>query len=190
MKTTCYKTIANTVYSIILLMAQATATAATNPAPKISNISEAMKLYSQALPLAINSPKRIELLDQAESILKEIIKNNPQSLDAHRKLLGVYLLKQDYRKGIRTVQDAITLSPKDPELFITLAFLYEHSGSLEYAKAMLNQALELDPNQKLAKQYKAAIQERIDAHQEEKITHKNDKKPDTASPHSPANAKK
>ncbi|WP_236860640.1 tetratricopeptide repeat protein [Candidatus Reidiella endopervernicosa] len=111
--------------------------------------------------MEVNSPKRAELLDQSAEILKKVIESNPQSLDAHRKLMGVYLLKQDYSNGIRTMQDAITLSPEDPKLFITLAFLYEHSGSFEYASAMLDQALALDPNHKLAKEYKIAIKQKI-----------------------------
>ncbi|MES9845431.1 MAG: cytochrome C biogenesis protein [Candidatus Sedimenticola sp. 6PFRAG5] len=127
-----------------------------------ADIAAAMKLYSQALPMEVNSPQRAELLDQSAGILNEVIKKNPQSLDAHRKLMGVYLLKQDYTRGISTMQDAITLSPEDPKLFIALAFLYEHSGALEYSMAMLDQALSLDPDHKLAKEYKVAIKQKID----------------------------
>lgn len=126
-------------------------------------IEEAKALYAEAAPLAIDSPKRVELLDQATAILKKVIEEDPKSLDAHRKLMGVYVLKQDYQNAIRTMQDAITLSPEDPKLFITLAFLYEHSGAFKYAKAMLEQALSLDPDQQLAKDYKLVIQQKIDA---------------------------
>lgn len=126
-------------------------------------VEEAKRLYSQATSLAVDSPKRVDLLDRAAEILTKEIEDNPKSLDAHRKLMGVYLLKQDYHKGIRVMQDAITLSPQDPKLFVTLAFLYEHSGALEYAKAMLDQALTLDPDQALVKDYRIAIQQKIDA---------------------------
>ena len=140
-------------------------------ATESDKLAEAKELYIQAVPLATDSPKRIELLNNAETILKKYVADNPKSLDAHRKLMGVYLLRQDYRKGILTMQDAISLSPKDPKLFITLAFLYEHSGAFNYAKAMLTHALELDPNNEVAKEYVVAIQKKIDAQKENLSKH-------------------
>ncbi|RDH89671.1 MAG: cytochrome C biogenesis protein [endosymbiont of Seepiophila jonesi] len=159
---TIYGIIAHTLFALTLVFSQTAAASAENP-EKNAEISEAVKLYSQALPLEMDSPKKAELLDQSAAILKKVIANNPKSLEAHRKLMGVYVLKQDYSNGIRTMQDAITLSPEDPKLFISLAFLYEHSGALEYAMAMLDQALTLDPKQQLAMEYKVAIQKKIDA---------------------------
>lgn len=128
-----------------------------------TRINEAYELYGKAVPLEINSPERSKLLDQSADILKEVIANNPKSMDAHRKLLGVYLLQQDYSNAIDITQEAITLSPEEPKLFITLAFLYEHSRAYEYALAMLDQALKLDPEQELAREYKLVIQEKIEA---------------------------
>ncbi len=159
---TIYGIIAHTLFALTLTLSQAATASAENPKNN-AEISEAVKLYSQALPLDMDSPRKAELLDQSAAILKKVIANDPKSLEAHRKLMGVYLLKQDYSNGIRTMQDAITLSPEDPKLFISLAFLYEHSGALEYAMAMLDQALTLDPKQKLAMEYKVAIQKKIDA---------------------------
>ncbi|MBA1444951.1 MAG: hypothetical protein M3H12_10420 [Chromatiales bacterium] len=161
MKTT-YGIIAHVLFALTLTLSQTTATSAENTKNN-AEIAEAMKLYSQALPLEMNSSEKAELLDQSAAILKQVIANDPQSLEAHRKLMGVYLLKQDYSNGIRTMQDAINLSPEDPKLFISLAFLYEHSGALEYAIAMLDQALVLDPKQKLAQDYKVTIQKKIEA---------------------------
>lgn len=154
--------IAQAAIAFLLLFSLAGPGAAENT-DEAAEISAAMKLYAEALPMEVISPKRAELLDQSAMILQEVIENNPKSMDAHRKLMGVYLLKQDYSNAIRTMQDAITLSPEDPKLFITLAFLYEHSGALEYSEAMLDQALTLDPNQQLAKDYKIVIQQKIAA---------------------------
>ncbi len=155
-----YKIFAPVTFALTLGFSQAGV--ATEVTGEDARITEAMKLYSQALPMDMNSEERAELLNQSEAILKKVIEKNPQSLEAHRKLMGVYLLEQDYSNGIRTMQDAITLSPEDPKLFITLAFLYEHSGALEYAISMLDQALVLDPQQKLAMDYKIAIQKKIE----------------------------
>jgi len=145
-----------------------------------SGIEKAKSLYTQAVPMPVDSEKRQELLKQSEAILKDIIAKDQNALDAHRKLMGVYLLKQDYSNAIRTIKDAITLSPEDPKLFITLAFLYEHSGALEYAKEILNQALELDPSNKLAKDYQLVIQQKIG---QRKVEQAHDGQKITGSPH-------
>ena len=128
-----------------------------------NGITEAMELYFQAAPMDVESPRKAELLNRAESILAGVIEKNPQSLDAHRKLMGVYLQMRDYRKAIQTMQNAISLSPEDPKLFIALAILYDHQGAYEYALPVLEQALALNPNQPLALEYKASIQQKIEA---------------------------
>jgi tetratricopeptide (TPR) repeat protein len=146
---------------VILLMAATTATASNDQNSEAARIMEAMKLYTQATPMDQLDTKRAELLSQSESILLDVIAKNPASLDAHRKLMGVYLQMRDYRKAIQTMQAAITLSPEDPKLFIALAVLYDHQGAYEYAIPILDEALALDPNQPLAKEYKASIQQKI-----------------------------
>ena len=89
------------------------------------------------------SSEKTELLGQAESLLLEVIEKNPASLDAHRKLMGVYLQMRNYRRAIQTMQSAISLSPGDPKLFIALAILYDHQGAYEYALPILDEALAL-----------------------------------------------
>ena len=156
------------------------------------SIDKAKQLYAQASPMDISSPERARILDEAAAILNNVLNENPKSLDAHRKLMGVYLLKQDYSNAIRTMQSAITLSPEDPKLFISLAFLYEHSGALELAKGMLGQALKLDPDNKIAQDYKLVIQQKIDefnaAHGQAQgaSPHAGSSSPHGASPHAHA----
>lgn len=147
---------------VAVLVVTSTATASTDKNTETSRIMEAMELYAKAAPMEQTDNKRAELLNQSESILLDVIANNPESLDAHRKLMGVYLQMRDYQKAIQTMQTAITLSPEDPKLFIALAILYDHAGAYEYAIPMLDEALKLDPNQQLAKEYKVSIQQKID----------------------------
>ena len=149
--------------ALSITLSFAAAQAATAESGKtLGGIPEAVQLYAEALPLEVDSLKRAKLLNQAETILQSVIQKDPASLEAHRKLLGVYLLKQDYANGIRTVKEAIMLSPEDPKLMITLAFLYEHSGALEYAQAMINETLIKHPDHSIAKEYQVALQEKID----------------------------
>jgi len=159
------KSISKTLSCLVffLLMTSTSLTvAAGDDASEAARITQAMELYAQATPMDANETQRPKLLKQAESILTDVIAQNPQSLDAHRKLMGVYLQMRDYRKAIQTMQAAIALSPEDPKLFIALAILYDHSGAYEYALPILDQALALDPNQQLAVDYRASIQQKID----------------------------
>ena len=147
----------------IVLTVTSTATASASENNEAAGIMEAMELYAQATPMDQSDTRRAELLSQSESILLDVIENNPASLDAHRKLMGVYLQMRDYPNAIRAMQAAITLSPEDPKLFIALAILYDHQGAYEYAVPILDQALLLDPGNQLAMDYKIAIQQKIES---------------------------
>jgi len=159
------KSISKTLSCLVffLLMTSTSLTvAAGDDASEAARITQAMELYAQATPMDANTPQRTDLLKRAESILTEVIETNPESLDAHRKLMGVYLQLRDYRKAIQTMQAAIALSPEEPKLFIALAILYEHSGAYEYAVPILDQALALDPDSQMALDYKATIEQKIE----------------------------
>jgi len=146
----------------VLVTTTSTATASSDDNSEAAGITKAMELYVQATPMDVNAPQRMELLNRAESILTDVIEKYPESLDAHRKLMGVYLQKRDYRKAVETMQSAIVLSPEDPKLFIALAILYDHQGAYEYAVPVLDQALELAPNNQMALDYKTSIQQKIE----------------------------
>jgi len=146
----------------LLLSGASVAIASGNDQSEAARITEALELYAQATPMDVHAPDRAELLTRAESILTDVITKNPESLDAHRKLMGVYLQMRDYRKAVETMQSAISLSPEDPKLFIALAILYDHQGAYEYAVPVLDQALTLDPSSQMARDYKASIQQKIE----------------------------
>jgi tetratricopeptide (TPR) repeat protein len=146
----------------VVFTVAATATASSSEKDEAASIMEAMQLYAEAAPMDQFDSRRAALLNQAESILLGVIEENPESLDAHRKLMGVYLQKRDYANAIKTMQAAITLSPEDPKLFIALAILYDHQGAYEYALPILEQALLLDPGNQLARDYKTTIQQKIE----------------------------
>ncbi len=150
---------------IMMLSITSVATASSTDAMNIgeaARITQAMELYVQAVPMDVSSTERTKLLNESESILNDVIEKNPKSLDAYRKLMGVYLQMRDYRKAILTMQAAISLSPDDPKLYIALAILYDHQGAYEYALPILDQALELDSNNKLAQDYKVSIEQKIE----------------------------
>ena len=152
-----------TIFPVLLILGIATTpvSATTAESMEQENIQHAMLLYSKATGMDAFSNRRKELLDESESILQQVISKNPGSLDAHRKLMGVYLQMRDYPRAIETMQTAISLSPEDPKLFIALAILYDHAGAYSYALPMLDEALKLDPNQPLALEYQENIRQKM-----------------------------
>jgi cytochrome c-type biogenesis protein CcmH/NrfG len=81
-----------------------------------------------------------------ERTLKEQIASNPKDADARARLAGFYLSSDRSGQAIESYQDAITLRPEDPRLFLGLAIAYLHAGHHSMARAMTEQALSLDPH--------------------------------------------
>jgi tetratricopeptide (TPR) repeat protein len=125
-------------------------------------IQQAVEIYVRAVPMDIAAPERAKMLNQAAMILNDVIARYPDSLDARRKLTGVYMQQQNYTQSIKILQEAINLSPEDPKLFLGLAFMYEHSGALEQSIAMIDHALSLEPGMPVALDYKNAVQEKME----------------------------
>ena len=72
--------------------------AADDPVVGTKEFEKAMDLYIQAVPLELNSPERVVLLNDAQKILTKLIEEYPDTLEARRKLLGVHLLQKDYSR--------------------------------------------------------------------------------------------
>lgn len=157
------QTIRKIILQAFLLFFLATTTVVANNSlnTEQESIQQAMQFYTEAASMDAFASKRKDLLGESETILQTVIANNPESLDAHRKLMGVYLQMRDYPKAIKTMQTAISLSPEDPRLFIALAILYDHAGAYAYALPMLDEALKLDPNQALAREYQEKIRQKM-----------------------------
>ncbi len=84
-------------------------------------------------------------LDQAAASYKSGIEKDPGSVDAHMKLAGLYIARQEYRAGVETFQQAIGISPDNANAFIGMAIGYLHMGDPELAHAALDEAVRIDP---------------------------------------------
>ena len=81
-----------------------------------------------------------------EKTLKQQAADRPGDADARARLAGFYLSSNQTVLAIEAYQDAITLRPDDPRLFLGLAIAYLHAGHHAMARAMTEQALQLDPH--------------------------------------------
>ena len=89
-------------------------------------------------------------LEQAESTFREAIKLDPDAALPHARLAGL-LLSQHRNDEARTeYQNAIMNDPEDPNLFLALAIVYLHEKSYSNAQAMVDIALELEPDRENA----------------------------------------
>ena len=104
-------------------------------------------------------------LEQAESTFREAINLDPGAALPHARLAGL-LLSQHRNDEARTeYQNAIMNDPEDPNLFLALAIVYLHEKSYSNAQAMVDVALELDPDKENSlklQQYVALKMERLD----------------------------
>ncbi len=84
-------------------------------------------------------------LEQAAASYQGAIDKDPRSVDAHMKLAGVQIAGQEYRAGVETFQQAISLNPDNANAFIGMAIGYLHMGSPQLAQAALEEAVRIDP---------------------------------------------
>ncbi len=87
-------------------------------------------------------------LDQAEASYRGALEQDPASVDAHMKLAGLYIARQQYKAGVETFQHAIGLNPDNANAFIGMAIGYLHMGDPELAHAALEEALRIDPDKR------------------------------------------
>ena len=87
-------------------------------------------------------------LDQAAASYRSAIEQDSGSVDAHMKLAGLQIAQQEYRAGVETFQQAISLNAENANAFIGMAIGYLHLGSPQLAHAALEEALRIDPGRR------------------------------------------
>jgi Tfp pilus assembly protein PilF len=85
-------------------------------------------------------------LEQAESMYRSAIRQDPGAALPHARLAGLLLSQHRNDEARAEYQNAIMNDPEDPNLFLALAIVYLHEKSWSNAQAMVNIALELDPH--------------------------------------------
>ena len=87
-------------------------------------------------------------LDQAQESFKQALKAEPRSVNAHMKLAGLQLSRQQFAACIDTYQGAIGLDANNARAWLGLGFAYLHTGQDALAMAAFNQAVRADPSTK------------------------------------------
>jgi len=101
-------------------------------------------------------------LEQAESNFREAIALDPGAALPHARLAGLLLSQHRNDEARKEYQNAIMNDPKDPNLFLALAIVYLHEKSYSNAQAMVDIALELDPELENAVKLQQYVTTRMD----------------------------
>jgi arylsulfatase A-like enzyme/predicted Zn-dependent protease len=84
-------------------------------------------------------------LSGAERVLREILADDPEVIDAHTALGNVYLRKQNYPEAAGSFAQALERKPVDPMLALALATTQIESGRAAEAERTLLQSLRFNP---------------------------------------------
>jgi len=101
-------------------------------------------------------------LEQAESMYRSAIRQDPDAALPHARLAGLLLSQHRNEEARAEYQNAIINDPQDPNLFLALAIVYLHENSWSNAQAMVNIALELDPDRENALKLQQYVASRMD----------------------------
>ena len=84
-------------------------------------------------------------LDQAQKSFEQAVQAEPTSVNAHMKLAGLQLSRQEFKASIATYQRAIGLDANNARAWLGLGFAYLHTGQNGLSMAAFNEAIRVDP---------------------------------------------
>lgn len=99
-------------------------------------------------------------VEEAEAQFRQAIKLNPDVAKPYARLAALLLTQNNNIAAIETYKTAITKDPENADLFVGLALAYLHQQSYSLANAMVNQALQLNPELENAQKMQEYIQKK------------------------------
>lgn len=94
-------------------------------------------------PIA-QEPISIELKEKIED-LKEMVKKDPEDLDAWMKLGNIYFEHNRYREAIEAYSQYLSLKPVDPDIRTNMGIMLSRLGDYDGAIEEFRKAAESDP---------------------------------------------
>jgi tetratricopeptide (TPR) repeat protein len=81
----------------------------------------------------------------AEKFLADILRDDPNDVEALNILAEIYLQQNNYEKANAIIENAIGINPDNPNLFYTKSKIAVEENKLKEAEVHINQAIELYP---------------------------------------------
>lgn len=85
-------------------------------------------------------------LGEAEQAFLDVVRLNPQEVEAYEYLGEVYTQKKEYEHAIETLEFARKLNPNEDRIYYDLGMIYDVQGNREKAMENLKECVRLSPN--------------------------------------------
>jgi tetratricopeptide (TPR) repeat protein len=122
------------------------------PAPPRLMLSIAEVKEREAEAAKLTPDIQAQLRDETRRIYQEVLKAEPDNLDAARGLARVYTQMGDFDRAQEVYQKALTKHPRDVMLWHDVAMMHNRRKNWPEGMRCLNKALEIDPeNQRCLK---------------------------------------
>lgn len=104
--------------------------------------------------------------DAARNVYNEILRNDPQQVEAAHRLAIVYSLRGDAESSTEWFERALQTDPKNADILCDLGYSLCRQGNLAGAESKLRQALSLDPQHQRARNHLGLVLARTDRREE------------------------
>lgn len=85
-------------------------------------------------------------IGEAEQAFLDVIRLNPQEVEAYEYLGEVYTEKKEYEHAIETLEFARKLNPNEDRIYYDLGMAYDSQGNVEKAMEQFKECVRLSPN--------------------------------------------
>lgn len=120
------------------------------------------QIYDYAISVASELGDSATLLSLASEAIPLFGDEEPMYLNL---IINDYLIKQDYPNALKSINEAITKNPNNPEYYVVLGVIYDTQDKRQEAKDAYQKALAVDPDNAKANYYfgRAIYQDAYDA---------------------------
>jgi eukaryotic-like serine/threonine-protein kinase len=149
------------------LVTQAKSTLVSDPKNSIKLLEDALAIDPQ------NEEAKLQLgrwytfrkdFPSAIRYYQDVLQINNQSALAYFNLAYIYLSQREYDQAIRTYDSCLSLNPEyKDEVLTNLAFCHYKKNEFDLAKKLLNEAIRINTNNRLAKKYLQMVEKNTTA---------------------------
>ena len=107
------------------------------------NLEARVKLGNYYL---VGSRGRTDIIAEAEQLAKEVLAKNPNHIEGHILMGGVFFAQQQKDKAFAELNHAIELDPKRVESYLSLARFYMSNKENDKAEDLYRKAILVNPN--------------------------------------------
>ncbi len=100
----------------------------------LARLSDAGSYNLEAFKFAMEPARQKEFSRKAEGYLTEVLRQNPEQLEAKSKLAMIYVSSENPMKGIRMLQEVLDKDPENKEALFNMGILSVQSN--QYGKAV------------------------------------------------------